>query len=134
MTYSWRFATTDDYIPVCQLFRTSGIGRDELGDIQRRVITPIILNQLIAIYDHIGKLCAFISFAHLSDEAEQHMAIDGINASHWRSGKNFWAIDFIVQKGHDGYKILRNITKAMGITKAKYFRHKHREIREVRVK
>lgn len=131
--YRWQFATPQEFNPVCELFRSTKIANDA-GDaeIRRRITIPLLLRQLIAFYDNCGKFCGFVTFALLNDEAEKHMPTEGIYPQDWRSGKNFWAVDFIVQKGCDGYKMLRAVTKGLGVKQVRYFRHKHREIREVR--
>lgn len=131
--YAWRYATPEDFIPVCDLFRSSEIANDGgFPEIQRRITIPLLLNHLITFYDNCGKVCGFITFAFMSGDAETHMPTTGINPQDWRSGKNFWAVDFIVRKGCDGYKMLRAVTKGLGVKRAKYFRHKHKQIREVR--
>lgn len=60
------------------------------------------------------------------------MPTTGINSKDWRSGNDFWVVDFVTSKGADGYKMLRVVTKGLGIKRARYFRDKHQEIREVR--
>lgn len=126
---TWQFASPEEYIPVCELFRSSEISKGNLSDIERRITTPLILGQLITFYRG-SKLWGFVTFAFMSDESEQHMATTGILPSDWRSGKKFWAIDYVAKS--DGYKMLRIITKALGVKTCRYFRHKHKEIREVR--
>lgn len=121
-------ASPEEYIPVCDLFSTSGICNGD-ADYKRRIAVPIILRQLITFYEN-SKLCGFVTYAFLSNEAEKHMSTLGILQNDWRSGDSFWAIDFIA-KG-DGYKMLRMATKALGVKRCRYFRHKFKNIREVR--
>ncbi len=100
-------------------------------EIRRRITIPMFLRQLITFYEG-SQLCGFVTFAHLSEDAESHMPTVGILPSDWRSGKNFWVIDFVAQKGSDGYAMLRTVTKGLGVKRARYFRKKNLEIREVR--
>lgn len=130
MTYSWRFATPEEFIPVCKLFRIAKLG-DGFIDIRRRITIPLFLRQLIVFY-HNGVLCGFVTFAFLSEAAEKHMPTTGIYPTDWRSGPNFWVVDYAVQKDSDGYAMLRAVTKGLGVKKARYFRKKNHEIREVR--
>ncbi len=127
---TWQFASPEEYIPVCNLFRSSEIAKGDIKDLEQRITIPMFLGQLITFYRD-SKLCGFITFAFMNDEAESHMPSTGILPTDWRSGKNFWAIDFIAKE--DGYKMLRIVTKALGVRKCRYFRHKFKNIREVRV-
>lgn len=130
--YSWKLAKNEHYDAVAKLFRDSelGIGRG-YPDIHRRIHIPMLLKQLIVFY-HDKKFCGFLTTGFLSEDSEKHMATTGITATDWNSGDNFWVVDFIVAPGSDGYKMLRMATKDLQVKKAKYFRHKHKEIREVR--
>lgn len=128
---NWQYATPEEYLPICELFQSSKLG-NSFVDIRRRISIPLFLRQLITFYEG-SKLCGFITFAFLSDEAESHMPNEGIHPADWRSGKNFWVIDFGVKRGFDGFAMLRAVTKGLGVKRARYFRKKHKEIREVRV-
>jgi len=66
----------------------------------------------------------------MGKDAEKNMPTTGILASDWRSGESFGVVDFAA-KG-DGYKMLRSVTKGLGVKRARYFKHKSKEIREVR--
>lgn len=127
---NWQFALPEEYLPVCELFQSSHLGRGFV-DIRRRVAIPLFLKQLITFYEG-SKLCGFVTFAFLNDEAEAHMPTIGIRPADWRSGKSFWVVDFAVKHGCDGFSMLRVVTKGLGIKKARYFRKKHKKIREVR--
>lgn len=127
---NWQFASPEEFLPLCELFKSAKLG-DSCIDIRRRITIPLFLRQLITFYED-SKLCGFITFAFLNDEAETHMPTTGIYPTDWRSGKNFWVIDFAVNKGFDGYAMLRAVTKELDIKKAKYFRRKFKNIREVR--
>lgn len=125
-----KFASPEEFIPLCELFGASGLGEGRgYIDIRRRITVPLFLRQIITFYEN-SKLCGFVTFAFLNAEAEKHMPTTGILPTDWRSGNNFWAVDFIA-KG-DGYKMLRIATKALGVKNCRFFRHKFKEIREVR--
>lgn len=125
---TWQVASPEEYLSICDLFNKSGLCRGYI-DVRRRVTIPLFLRQMITFYEN-SKICGFVSFAFLSEEAEKHMPETGILPNDWRSGKNFWAIDFIANG--DGYKMLRIATKVLGVKRCRYFRHKQKEIREVR--
>lgn len=127
---SWQFASPEEFIPVCDLFKESSLG-DGFNEIRRRITVPFFLRQLITFYEN-SKLCGFVTFAFLSADAESHMPNTGIHPRDWRSGNNFWVVDFAAKKEFDGYAMLRAVTKGLGIKKARYFRKKNQEIREVR--
>lgn len=131
--YTWQIASPEEFSRVSDLFLSSELGRfANFGEIQHRISTPFLMKHLITFYDD-GQFCGFLTTAFLSDEAEKHMPTAGIQANDWRSGDNFWVVDFVVSPQADGYKMLRLVTKDLRIKKARYFRHKHQEIREVRV-
>ena len=125
---TWRYATPEEFLPVCSMFTKAGLGNSYM-DIKRRITAPLALRQLITFYDN-SKLCGFVTFAFMSESAEDHMPTTGIQPSDWRSGKNFWVVDF-ASFGH-GYAMLRKVTKALGVKRARYFKFKHKQIREVR--
>lgn len=125
---TWRIASPEEYIPVCDMFQSARLGSGFI-DTRRRITIPLFLRQLITFYED-SKLCGFITFAFLNEEAETHMPVTGIYPADWRSGKNFWVVDFVA-KGN-GYKMLRAVTKGLGIKKARYFRKKNNQVREVR--
>ena len=127
--YTWKYAEPEEFSAVRDLFLSSGLG-DNVAEIQRRITTPLILKQLITFYKN-GKFCGFVTFAFLNNQAAEYMPTVGIHPQAWRSGSDFWAVDYAVNKGFDGYRMLRIITKELGVKQARYFRHKHREIREV---
>ena len=127
---NWQYASPEEYLPICNLFSESRLG-DGFIDVRRRITIPLFLRQCIAFYQD-SKFCGFVTFAWLNDEAESHMPTTGIYPADWRSGKNFWVIDFAVKKGFDGFAMLRAVTKGLGVKKARYFRHKYKNIREVR--
>ncbi len=127
---TWQFASPEEFIPICEMFQSSKLGRGFM-DTRRRISIPLFLRQMITFYED-SELCGFVTFAFLNDFAESHMPTTGIHPTDWRSGKNFWVIDFAVLRGFNGYKMLRIVTKGLGVKRAKYFRHKHREVREVR--
>lgn len=127
---TWQFASPEEYIPVCELFRNSELGKDKsLPDIQRRITIPLLLRHLITIYQD-RKLCGFTTFAYLSDEAEKHMPTEGIQPRDWLSGRNFWVVDLVANG--DGYKMMRLVARGLGLRKWRYFRDKHQEIREIK--
>ena len=125
---TWQIASPEEFIPVCEMFRTSGLGSG-YNEIKRRISAPLILRQLITFYEN-SKLCGFVTFAFMNEKAERSMPTTGIFLNDWRSGENFWVVDFAA-KG-DGYKMLRSVTKGLGVKRAKYFRHKFNDVREVR--
>lgn len=127
---AWQFASPEEFIPICALFKSSKLGNDFI-DIRRRVTIPLFLRQVITFYED-SKLRGFVTFAFLSEDAERHMTTTGIHPADWRSGGNFWVVDFAAQKGCSGYKMLRIITKALGIKKATYFHKKSRSVKQVR--
>ncbi len=126
----YQFATPSEIYPIYRLFESSGLG-EGLAEISRRVTIPLYLRQLITFYEG-EELCGFVTFAWLNKEAESHMPTVGILPNDWQSGDAFWVVDFAATKGTSGYQMLREVTKWLGVKKARYFRHKHREIREVR--
>lgn len=131
--YTWRFASPDDYDSIHDMFHASPIAKgDGLFETKRRIVAPLVIRHLIGFYDSIGKLCGFVTFANLNAEAEQRIPETGILPADWRSGNAFWVIDLIVQAGCDGFKMLRAVTRDLGIKRAKFFSHKHQEVREVR--
>jgi len=127
---NWQFAAPEEFTPICELFQSSRLG-DGFVDVRRRITVPLFLKQLITFYEG-SKLCGFVSFAFLSDEAESHMPTTGIYPTDWRSGSNFWVVDFAVRRGFDGFAMLRTVTRDLGVKKARYFRHKFKNIREVK--
>lgn len=127
---NWQYASPEEFTPICQLFEQSNLGHGFI-EIRRRITIPLFLRQLIVFYEN-SKLCGFVTFAWLNDDAETHMPTTGIHPADWRSGKTFWVVDFAIKKGFDGYKALRIVTKGLGVKKAKYFRNKFKNIREVR--
>lgn len=127
----WKYASPEEFSPICQLFEQSNLGHGFV-EIRRRISIPLFLRQLIVFYEN-SKLCGFVTFAWLNVDAESHMSTTGIYPADWRSGKNFWVIDFAVKKGFNGYRMLRSVTKGLSVKKARYFRHKFKNIREVRV-
>ncbi len=126
---NWQFASPDEYLPICQLFQSSKLGNGFI-DIRRRVTIPLFLRQIVTFYEG-SKLCGFVTFAYLSDDAESHMATTGIYPTDWRSGKNFWIVDYAMKNGN-GLSVLRALKKSHGITKVKFFRHKYKQVREVK--
>lgn len=130
--YRWQLGTPEEFNRVRDLFLKSELGVNAGWEtIQKRISAPLLMKQLITFYRN-EVLCGFVTVGFLSDEAEKHMPTTGIQAIDWKSGDNFWVIDFIVHPYSDGYKMLRMVTKDLHVTKARYFRHKHKEIREVR--
>ncbi len=127
----WKFASPEEFYPVYELFKSSKLGAG-LFETSRRITTPLYLRQLITFYEN-SKLCGFVTFAFLNDDAAKRMPETGIHPKDWRSGEDFWVVDFAACKGFSGYKMLRDVTKGLGVKKARYFRHKKNEIREVRV-
>ncbi len=124
---TWRYATPDDYFPIRELFEDSKLGSG-FHEVQRRIVAPLLLRQIITFYEN-STFCGFVSFAWLKGDADDRMREHGIGMSDWRSGHIFWVIDFAMKKM--GYAALRMVTKALGIKKARYFRKKHGDIREV---
>lgn len=130
--YSWNIATPEEFGDVCALYRASGLYSGDFYDIERRISTPLLLKHLITFRNQADKICGFVTFAYLSDEAERHMPTTGITAQDWKSGDNFWTIDFVVSPGANGYRMMRQIIRSLGIKKTRLYREKHREIREMR--
>lgn len=130
--YTWRIAHPEEFKEVCELYRSSGLHNGEALDIQRRISAPILIKHLITFRDSSDALVGFVTFAYADDVAERFIPMQGISARDWRSGDNFWCVDFIVKPGEDGYRMMRGITKALGIKKVKYFRDKHGNVREMR--
>lgn len=130
--YTWQIASSEELNRISDLFLSSELGVGcGISDIRKRITIPLLLKHLITFY-HQGKFCGFVTVAFLSDAAEKHMPTAGIQATDWLSGDNFWVVDFVVNPKFDGYKMLRLITKDLRVKKARYFRHKHTQIREVR--
>jgi hemolysin-activating ACP:hemolysin acyltransferase len=130
--YRWQIGTIEESEQCRDLFFASELGINATEDtIRKRIKIPLYLKQLITFYRN-EVMCGFVTVAFLNDEAETHMATTGILASDWKSGENFWVVDFVAHPFSDGYKMLRMVTKDLGVQRAKYFRHKHCEIREVR--
>ena len=123
-----QLASPQEFIPICNLFQASKIGGD-ISEVRRRITIPLLLQQLITFYKN-GKICGFVTFAFLNEESEKHMATVGILPNDWRSGSNFWAIDFVAL--HSGYEMLRLVTKKLGVKTCKYFREKQQRVKEVR--
>lgn len=131
--YHWKIASPEEFKPICALFLASELGRIALEpDIKRRISIPLAFAQLITFYKD-TVLCGFVTVAFLNEEAETHMETTGIAANDWRSGDIFWVVDYVVSPQFDGYKMLRMVTKDLQVKKAKYFRDKFKETREVRV-
>ena len=127
---TWQFATPEEFIPICEMFRESPLGAGRgFPDIQCRITIPILLKQLITFYKN-DKLCGFITYGLLDENAERNLATVGIMPSDWRSGDNFWAIDLVSKE--DSYKFLRTVIRALGVKKCKYFRHKQQRVKELR--
>lgn len=131
--YNWGLARPEEFRALQDLFCASGIWSGEFHDIQRRVVAPLSIKHLISFKENDGNVIGFVTFAFMNDAAEKHMPTTGILPMDWKSGDNFWVVDFIVSPEHDGYKMLRSVTKGLGVKKARYFRHRNKEIREVRV-
>lgn len=130
--YTWKIASPEEFSRISDLFLASELGEGRgYNDIQRRISTPLLLKHLITFYRG-DEFCGFVTIAFLSDEAEKHMDTAGIQAPDWRSGDNFWVVDYVASPKADGYKMLRLVTKDLRIKKARYFRQKFTEIREVR--
>lgn len=130
--YAWRIAHPEEFMPVCDLFRASGLTDGNYYDIQRRISCPLLLKHLITFYNKHNELCGFATFAFMSDESEKHMPTIGILATDWRSGDNFWAVDFVIKPGEHGYKMMRLITKELGLKRVRHFRDKYKTVREMR--
>lgn len=128
--YTWQLASPEEFKQIKDLFLSSNLGRGDY-DIHRRISVPMLLKQAISFYRN-DVFCGFVTVAFLSDEAERYMPTTGIRASDWRSGDNFWVVDYVAHPEYDGYRMLRMVTKDLHVQRAKYFRHKHCEIREVR--
>ena len=126
---TWQFATTEEFLPICDLFTSSEIGSKDFYEIERRIAIPLLLRQLITFYEN-NKLSGFVSFAFLNNDAEKHIPTVGILPDDWRSGKNFWVID-LVTKG-DGYRMMRAAARGLKLKKWRYFRHKNQQIKELR--
>lgn len=129
--YTWKLASPEEFNQISGLFLASDLGRGREYDIQRRITIPLILKQIITFYRN-EQFCGFVSVAMLNEDAENRMPTTGISASDWRSGDNFWVIDYIVSPHCDGYKMLRMVTKDLNVKKARYFKYKNKQIREVR--
>lgn len=131
--YRWKIASPEEFNDVCRIFLASELGKSALyPDIKRRISIPLSLAQLITFYKN-DKICGFVTVAFLNEYAEKHMKTCGILASDWRSGDIFWVVDYVVSPECDGYKMLRMVTKDLKVKKARYFRDKFKETREVRV-
>lgn len=130
--YTWQIASPEEFQQIKELFLSSelGAGRGD-GDVQRRITIPLMMKQLITFYRN-EVFCGFVTVAFLNEEAEKHMPTTGILANDWRSGDIFWVIDYIVSPYCDGYRMLRMVTKDLHVKKARYFKHKFQQIREVR--
>lgn len=130
--YTWHIAHPEEFIQVCDLFKNSGLWNGEFHEIQRRVSAPLLIKHLITFYNEENEFCGFATFAFLDDEAENHIPTTGVLAADWRSGDNFWAIDFIVKPGENGYRMMRGITKQLRLKKVRHFRDKYKIVREMR--
>lgn len=128
--YTWHLAQPEEVNGVCELFRTSGLWNGQVGEIQRRIMTPLLLKHLITFYNEKSELCGFVTFAFLSEDAEKHMPTVGILTQDWKSGDNFWAVDFVVKSGENGYKMMRGITRNVGAKKVRFFREKNNTMKE----
>jgi len=127
---TWRFGVPEDFVSLCELFRSSGLG-EGFPEISRRITIPLFLRQLITFHEG-SRIVGFVTFAYLSSEAEAHMADTGIAPKDWRSGDSFWAVDFASEPGADGYRMLRVATRVLRVKRARYYRKKDQKVKEVR--
>lgn len=100
MSYKWRIASQDDFHQIYSLiYNSEARPLWNLKEIKRRVIIPLILEQLIVFYDDNRKICGFLTFAFMNDQSAFHQASDGISAADWRSGHQLWLVDFLAAFG-----------------------------------
>ncbi len=130
--YRWQIASSEEFSQIRDLFLASELGQGRgADDVQRRISIPLMLKQVISFYRN-DRFCGFVTVAFLNSESEKHMETIGIQANDWRSGDEFWVVDFVADPHSNGFKMLRIVTRDLHIQRAKYFRHKHMETREVR--
>ncbi len=124
---TWHIANPSEFIPVSEMFQSSEIGKGtDVADIQRRITIPLVLGQLITFSEN-QKLCGFATFALLNENSEKNLKTIGIQPSDWRSGNNFWVVDFVAIK--NGYQQMRMAARDLKLKSCKYFRHKHQKVR-----
>jgi hemolysin-activating ACP:hemolysin acyltransferase len=133
MSYTWRIANRDDFPDIYALMAETPYWKEwGIEGINRRIVYPLGIGHLIIFHDKAGKLCGFLTLAHMNEESESQQNV-GVRQCDWRSGNNLWVVDFVAPKG-GCFRMLRIVTRAMNkdISKtARYFRRKYLQTREV---
>lgn len=135
MQYDWQIANKDDFPSLYELLCNSSLWKEwGIEGINRRLSYPLSIGHLVKFCDKFGKLCGFITLAHMSEESEKRQATIGVQNPDWRSGNNLWVVDLVAPWG-GCFSMLRIVTRAMNkdISKtARFFRKKYSQIRQVR--
>ena len=136
MSYTWKIASKDEFPSIYELLCKCGLWLEwGIEGVKRRVTDPLNINHLISFYDNAGKLCGFLTLAHMNEEAESHQATVGVLPQDWRSGKNLWVVDFVAPYG-GCYQMLSVVMRGVNPTvskTARYFRKKTNQIRQVEI-
>lgn len=130
--YKWHIAQPEEFNEICALFLGSGLPQNPAYDIKRRVSVPLLFKHLITFRNCRNELCGFVTFAYLDEVAKERMKTVGVSVQDWKSGDDFWTVDFVVKPGEDGYRMMRGIVKKLGLKKVSYFRDKHKKVKELR--
>jgi hemolysin-activating ACP:hemolysin acyltransferase len=134
-SYTWKIAERTDFPAIYSLLYNSELkSKWGVDDVRRRVGVPLILGQLITIYDEAKKLVGFLTCAFMNKESAEHQGTVGVLPEDWRSGSDFWVVDYFASNG-DGRKMLttvmRDLDRAM-VRQVNYFRLKYQQIRKVK--
>lgn len=134
--YSWRIAEQSDFYAVYSFLFNSKLRKNwDVDDVRRRVIIPLFLEQLIIFEDDQEKLCGFLTCAFMNSDSASHQNTIGVLPNDWRSGPDFWVVDFVAPNG-SGQQMLRTVVRDLSgtvISKINYFRLKYQEVRSVTI-
>lgn len=133
--YTWKIAQPDEFAAIYNLLYNSEL-KSKWGadDVRRRVIAPLHLGQLITFQNQKGDLSGFLTCAFMDKKSADHQATIGVSAQDWRSGNDFWVVDFVATDG-GGRQMLETVMRDLDrniIKRVRYFRLKHKQLRQVR--
>lgn len=136
MKYTWCVENEDAFHALYALVFNSDLkNKWSVDDVRRRIVIPLFLGQLLSFYDENEVLKGFLTIAFMNEFSAAHQQTVGVLPADWRSGTDFWVVDLVAPNG-DGDKMLRTVTRDLKdaeIGTVKYFRLKHKELREVRI-